>query len=182
MAESREPNTIHRTTPKIITCLLISVVLSLVSLELLSRFFFRDPMGLFRRSPSLGYEMVPNFSGRHKKLKDFDYRALAVQLGLDPDRFEADMKSEAAAARIAEDITLAKSLGVGSTPTIFLSGRRVDKKLVPLMAFWQQMGHQFGLLRDQKIRAREEKQRHAQPTTGAATQPTPNTPERSNVP
>ncbi|MFH0983846.1 MAG: vitamin K epoxide reductase family protein, partial [Planctomycetota bacterium] len=40
-----------------------------------------------------------------KKLKDFDYRALAVELGLDPDRFEADMKSEAAAARIAEDIT-----------------------------------------------------------------------------
>jgi protein-disulfide isomerase/uncharacterized membrane protein len=110
-----------------------------------------------------------------KSIKDFDYRALAVELGLDADRFLTDMRSEAAGARIAEDVALAKSLDVKGTPAIFLDGRRVEPKLVTLLPFWEEMGMRFIALRDQKIRAREDKARQAAATQPAAGQPTPST-------
>ncbi len=117
-----------------------------------------------------------------KKLKDFDCRALAAELGLDPERFEADMKSPAVAARIAEDIALGQSLGVHATPTLFLSDRLVEGKLVPLMPFWEEMGQRFLVLREQKIREREARQHRAQESQPAATQPTPDIPDPIVVP
>jgi predicted DsbA family dithiol-disulfide isomerase len=46
------------------------------------------------------------------------------QLGLDVERFIADVQSQAGAARIAEDIDSADLSGVSGTPTFFVNGRR----------------------------------------------------------
>ncbi|MCK4658331.1 MAG: DsbA family protein [Phycisphaerae bacterium] len=106
-----------------------------------------------------------------RRLKGFDYKAMAEQLGLDTAKFEADMNSPEVAARIAEDIELAKSLGVRSTPTIFLSGRRVETKLVSVDTFWQQMASVFNSIRDKRIHAQKQKELRQQKAETAASQP-----------
>jgi protein-disulfide isomerase len=53
--------------------------------------------------------------------------ALAERLGLDLERFEADRRSDAAAARVEGDTREALRAGAMHTPTLFLpDGRRVD--------------------------------------------------------
>jgi protein-disulfide isomerase len=47
----------------------------------------------------------------------------AVALGLDAAKFDACLDSGKHAASIAEDMKLGESLGVSSTPTIFINGR-----------------------------------------------------------
>ncbi|HUU82503.1 MAG TPA: vitamin K epoxide reductase family protein [Phycisphaerae bacterium] len=68
----------------------------------------------------------------------FDYRALAVEWGFDPDEFVQTMDSEAVGIRIQEDVELAKAVGVDATPAVFLAGRRVPRIAVSETAFWQQ--------------------------------------------
>jgi protein-disulfide isomerase len=51
------------------------------------------------------------------------FTGYAQRLGLDVERFNADMNGEAVAARIVEDMRRARSLGVNSTPTVYLNGR-----------------------------------------------------------
>jgi Na+/H+ antiporter NhaA len=53
-----------------------------------------------------------------------DLADYAEQLGLDVERFIADVQSQAGAARIAEDIDSADLSGVSGTPTFFVNGRR----------------------------------------------------------
>ena len=48
----------------------------------------------------------------------------ATELGLDPGRFTADLRSHAGAARVAEDVDSADLSGVSGTPTFFINGRR----------------------------------------------------------
>jgi protein-disulfide isomerase len=53
-----------------------------------------------------------------------DLIADAEQLGLDVERFAADLREHAGAARIAEDVDGADLSGVSGTPTFFINGRR----------------------------------------------------------
>lgn len=48
----------------------------------------------------------------------------AKVLGLDTDRFRADLRARAGAERIAEDVASADESGVSGTPTFFVNGRR----------------------------------------------------------
>ena len=48
----------------------------------------------------------------------------ASDLGLDSERFAADLRKHAGAARIAEDVDTADLSGVSGTPTFFINGRR----------------------------------------------------------
>ncbi|MCP4589746.1 MAG: thioredoxin domain-containing protein [bacterium] len=118
-----------------------------------------------------------------RKLKDFDYAVLANQLELDPQRFLSDMESAQVTERIAEDAELAHSIGVTSTPAVFLTGRKVDARLIRLMPFWQTMAHRYSLLRDQRIKARmaKEKKKNA---ADSQTQPADHapTPGRDGAP
>ncbi len=50
--------------------------------------------------------------------------ANAVDLGLDLERFEADLRRRAGASRIAEDVDSADLSGVSGTPTFFVNGQR----------------------------------------------------------
>ncbi len=53
-----------------------------------------------------------------------DLTGYATDLGLDVDRFSHDLGTDAAAARIAEDVDTADLSGVSGTPTFFINGRR----------------------------------------------------------
>ncbi|MBI5864516.1 MAG: thioredoxin domain-containing protein [Planctomycetes bacterium] len=51
---------------------------------------------------------------------------LAAECGIDPAKFREAMESEPAKSRIAADVSLAQSVGVRTTPVLFLDGRRFD--------------------------------------------------------
>ena len=48
----------------------------------------------------------------------------AAELGLDVERFEADLRAHSGAARVAEDVDGADLSGVAGTPSFFLNGLR----------------------------------------------------------
>ena len=58
------------------------------------------------------------------------FKEYAEKIGLDPSRFAKDVESEAAKERIAADRARANSLGVESTPTLFLNNTRVPQTSV----------------------------------------------------
>lgn len=55
---------------------------------------------------------------------------LAGSVGLDMDRFEKDMKDKNLSERINADIQEGKKNGVRGTPTLFINGRRVQKRSI----------------------------------------------------
>jgi Na+/H+ antiporter NhaA/protein-disulfide isomerase len=62
---------------------------------------------------------------RHQDaLRAEDLIAYAERLGLDVERFAADLQEHAGAARVAEDVDSADLSGVSGTPTFFVNGRR----------------------------------------------------------
>ncbi|MDX2034815.1 MAG: thioredoxin domain-containing protein [Blastocatellia bacterium] len=58
--------------------------------------------------------------------------SLARQLGLDVNRFAADMDSPQVDATVATDLQRAASRGVNSTPTLFIDGQMVDNEKLSL--------------------------------------------------
>ncbi|MEM9453996.1 MAG: thioredoxin domain-containing protein [Myxococcota bacterium] len=56
---------------------------------------------------------------------------IAGELGLDVDRFAADLSAEATAQRVADEQAKGKTIGVRSTPNFFLNGIRVEGALKP---------------------------------------------------
>ncbi|MCA9710163.1 MAG: thioredoxin domain-containing protein [Myxococcales bacterium] len=56
---------------------------------------------------------------------------LAGELGLDPERFAADLAAEATAQRVAAEQAKGKAIGVRSTPNFFINGIRVEGALKP---------------------------------------------------
>jgi len=53
-----------------------------------------------------------------------DLLGYAAELDLDPERFTEDLRAQAGAVRIAEDVESADLSGVSGTPTFFINGRR----------------------------------------------------------
>jgi protein-disulfide isomerase len=66
-------------------------------------------------------------NGQH--LEQADLEKYAASVGLDVDRFRADMQSPAAKARIDADRKLADDLKVHGTPTLYIDGREYDSKV-----------------------------------------------------
>jgi len=64
------------------------------------------------------------------------YRELAVEIGLDPELLAVQMDSEAVHRLVADDIALARDLGVAGTPAMFLDGRPVTE-LCNTFTFWR---------------------------------------------
>jgi len=64
------------------------------------------------------------------QLGDKKVREIAAGLGLDPDKFEQEMKSEKIRNKIDQDIMEAEKAGVTGTPAVFVNGRRLrDRSL-----------------------------------------------------
>ena len=64
------------------------------------------------------------------------YRELAVEIGLDPELLAVQMDSEAVHRLVADDIALARDLGIAGTPAMFLDGRPVTE-LCNTFTFWR---------------------------------------------
>ncbi len=56
---------------------------------------------------------------------------LAMELGLDPDQFRADLEAEATAERVRAEQSQGRAIGVRSTPNFFINGKRVEGALKP---------------------------------------------------
>jgi predicted DsbA family dithiol-disulfide isomerase len=72
------------------------------------------------------WEMHRQLFANGQHLEESDLVGYAKAIGMDLDRFRADMASEQATARIEADRKLADSLGVKGTPTLFIDGHEYD--------------------------------------------------------
>ena len=70
------------------------------------------------------WEMADLLFENQAALEDGDLLGYAQQLGLDLDRFKADIASEELRARIDADRAEGAKLGVVATPTLFIGGRK----------------------------------------------------------
>jgi protein-disulfide isomerase len=70
------------------------------------------------------WEMHDQLLSHQDALLVRDLLGYAAELGLDVERFEADLRSHSGAAQIAEDVDSADLSGVSGTPTFFVNGRR----------------------------------------------------------
>jgi protein-disulfide isomerase len=70
------------------------------------------------------WQMHDLLLARQDALGPADLIGYAEQLGLDVGRFTDDLRNQAGAARIAEDVDSADLSGVSGTPTFFINGRR----------------------------------------------------------
>jgi len=68
------------------------------------------------------WEMQRQLFANGQHLEESDLVGYAKAIGLDADRFRADMASDSARTRIEADRKLADSLGVKGTPTLFIDG------------------------------------------------------------
>ena len=65
-----------------------------------------------------------------------DLLRYAEDLGLDVVAFAEDMASPETMRRIDQDVSWGRRIGVSSMPTVYLNGRRVDKKMKMSFLFW----------------------------------------------
>jgi len=70
------------------------------------------------------WEMHDALLARQDALNPQDIGRLAEALGLDVERFWAELRSHEHAPRVAEDVASADASGVSGTPTFFINGRR----------------------------------------------------------
>ena len=68
------------------------------------------------------WEMHDSLFGDQGRLDDPHLWERAGRLGLDVDRFEADRRSDAVAARVASDFRAGVRAGIATTPTLFVDG------------------------------------------------------------
>ena len=68
------------------------------------------------------WEMHDALYANGGRLADGDLIALADRIGLDLDRFRADLDSPAPAARVARDAEAARANGIAATPAFFVNG------------------------------------------------------------
>ena len=70
------------------------------------------------------WEMHDLLFAHQDTLRPSDLVSYAERLGLDVERFTNDLREQAGAARVAEDVDSADLSGVSGTPTFFINGRR----------------------------------------------------------
>jgi protein-disulfide isomerase/uncharacterized membrane protein len=84
------------------------------------------------------------FAGQKYLKKDMiTTEVFARVMGLDEDQLKEDMHSDEVNQRIKEDTDLARSIGLKSTPVVYLSNHRVSKIAIPEMAFWDLVADRF---------------------------------------
>jgi protein-disulfide isomerase len=57
------------------------------------------------------------------------FEKLAQVLGLDIERYRSDVESDAVKNHVSNDLRLGNSLGINSTPTFYLNGRKISNPL-----------------------------------------------------
>jgi protein-disulfide isomerase len=72
------------------------------------------------------WEMHDHLYEHQRRLEDDDLRGYAAELGLDVDRFSAELAQHAHAERVREDFMSGVRSGVNGTPTFYVNGVRHD--------------------------------------------------------
>ncbi|MBR4984238.1 MAG: thioredoxin domain-containing protein [Proteobacteria bacterium] len=72
------------------------------------------------------WEMYQLLFDNQKVLSQDNFDKYALQLGLDMDKFHADMASEAVKKRVQDDLKQGMSVGVRGTPHFFMNGTRMS--------------------------------------------------------
>lgn len=70
------------------------------------------------------WEMHDALYANGGRFSESDLAGLADRIGLDTERFGADLATGAPAARVARDSDAARAAGIASTPAFFVNGRR----------------------------------------------------------
>lgn len=70
------------------------------------------------------WEMHDALYANGGRFSESDLLGLADRIGLDTERFGADLETGAPAARVARDSDAARAAGIASTPAFFVNGRR----------------------------------------------------------
>ena len=83
--------------------------------------------GKYWETLEAGYQAQPRWAINHQAHANLFWQSVAP-VGLDPDRVEADMRSEVVTRNIRLDVEDGRRLGVDKTPGFFVNGR-------PLMQF-----------------------------------------------
>ncbi len=86
----------------------------------------------------------------HETLGEGTYRQLARELGLDPNLLIENMRDPQVRQVVADDVALARSLGVYATPTLFVDGRRVTE-LCEGPVFWDAIARGQHVLDDHEV-------------------------------
>ncbi|HJL20284.1 MAG TPA: thioredoxin domain-containing protein [Sandaracinaceae bacterium LLY-WYZ-13_1] len=81
------------------------------------------------------WEMHDLLFEHQRQLEEEDLERYAEQLGLDMERFRADMQSEETQQRVEADKEQGQELGVEGTPTFFIDGRRFREPPSSLAAY-----------------------------------------------
>ena len=84
------------------------------------------------------WEMHDVLFENQRSLETEDIEGYAEELGLDMDRFQADMASEATQRRIDADKARGRDLDISGTPSIFVNGRRFPEGPRSLAAYIQE--------------------------------------------
>lgn len=71
------------------------------------------------------WEMHEKLLENYSRLDPKTLAKIVGELGLKPDKFNADLESEPFEKKVKEDIALGESLGIYQTPTFFINGRQV---------------------------------------------------------
>lgn len=79
----------------------------------------------------------------YKRLKDVTPEDVARHVGLDVRKLESDMSSKVSTKRIYDDTVLGRSVGVSSTPTIFVNGKLVEPISRRDLDFWNAMANLY---------------------------------------
>jgi protein-disulfide isomerase len=72
------------------------------------------------------WEYHDRLFANQRRLAPADLEELAVELGLDMQRFRTAMQGEALERFIREDMELARTAGVNATPSLFVNGRKLE--------------------------------------------------------
>jgi protein-disulfide isomerase len=74
------------------------------------------------------WEMHDLIFEKFNKLTDASFKEFAEQLGLDVNKFLADFNSNKYDQQIEGDINLARTVGVTGTPTLYMNGKRMQRR------------------------------------------------------
>jgi len=84
--------------------------------------------GLAAHSQGKFWQMHDALFAMNNNISPEKIQAAAKEIGLDMDRFNADLNSEATRQRLMKDILNAREAEVSGTPTLFVNGRRVTDR------------------------------------------------------
>ena len=74
------------------------------------------------------WEYVDILFENQEKLDESSLISYAQKIGLDPEKFKTALDNGSAASQVISDVEYGKGIGVDSTPTFYLNGKRIDIK------------------------------------------------------